>query len=476
MLVQFTVENFLSFGEKMTFSMLADNGNSQHPAHVIKDDAEKTPPLLRAAALYGANGSGKSNLVKAMRFAQQLILNGTRGDQKIGLTPFKLGGNGQRPSRFEFIFIQEGVPYSYGFLVSAAQVVEEWLYASPGKQEVRYFERATSEQQQTTVEFGATFTGKGAKQKQFLEFVAQGTRPNQLFLTECRERNVTAVAPIIDWFEKVLVIISPDSQYAQLETSLYMNTQFAEFVSVCMRTAGTGVDIVRVEKMPLKSSELFPSLSETGQQNVFMGLQRTDRNHFALLEDGFGKRESIFRDEQQTPVLLQLKTQHSADDGRKVEFDVEEESEGTQRLMHLAVALFRLKERPTILILDELDRRLHPLLSRYFVEAALECAGINQHSQFIFTTHETHLLDQDLLRRDEIWFVEKDKGGASHLYSLAEFNIRPDLKIQKGYLNGRFGAIPFLGDACSLGLAGNEKVAAEDSLAEDNTQTAVSTL
>jgi AAA15 family ATPase/GTPase len=112
-----------------------------------------------------------------------------------------------------------------------------------------------------------------------------------------------------------------------------------------------------------------------------------------------------------------------------------------------------------VLLLDELDRRLHPLLSRLFVQMALEGEEVNRRSQLLFTTHETHLLDLDLLRRDEIWFVEKDRYGASHIYSLAEFKIRPDLKVEKGYLNGRFGAIPFLADVQSLGWTEKESKA-----------------
>jgi AAA15 family ATPase/GTPase len=129
---------------------------------------------------------------------------------------------------------------------------------------------------------------------------------------------------------------------------------------------------------------------------------------------------------------------------------MEEESEGTQRLIHLVPSLFILKQDSEIVVfLDELDRRLHPLLSRYFVETAINCRA--KGNQLVFTTHDTNLLDLDLLRRDEIWFIEKDSQGASSCYSLAEFKIRPDLKIEKGYLNARFGAIPFLGDIQNLG-------------------------
>jgi len=156
-------------------------------------------------------------------------------------------------------------------------------------------------------------------------------------------------------------------------------------------------------------------------------------------------------------VLLRMK--HVGKDGRLVEFNMDEESDGTQRLINLVPALFMLKQNPDqVLIVDELDRRLHPFLSRFFIQAALDSDEEHRHNQLIVTTHDTNLLDLDLLRRDEIWFVEKDESGASHLYALAEFKTRPDLKIEKGYLNGRFGAVPFIRGVHALrGAASQQK-------------------
>jgi AAA15 family ATPase/GTPase len=149
---------------------------------------------------------------------------------------------------------------------------------------------------------------------------------------------------------------------------------------------------------------------------------------------------------------MRIKTKHRHEKGQLVDFSIEEESEGTQRLINLIPILFSLKNKSEkVILLDELDRRLHPLLSRQFLEFFLQGKAEEMRNQLIFTTHDTNLLDLDILRRDEIWFLEKNQQGASHLYSLAEFKIRPDLKIDKGYLNGRFGAIPFFGDIHSLG-------------------------
>jgi AAA15 family ATPase/GTPase len=163
------------------------------------------------------------------------------------------------------------------------------------------------------------------------------------------------------------------------------------------------------------------------------------------------------------PLLVSLLPLHRAAGGHSVKFEMWEESEGTQRLIHLLSFLFALKKGPEqVFVVDELDRRLHPLLSRLLIQTILAAEDRGRHNQIIFTTHDTNLLDLDLLRRDEIWFAEKDAGGASHLYSLAEFRTRADLKIEKGYLNGRFGAIPFIGDVHRLDEAAPEDGAARE--------------
>ena len=169
-----------------------------------------------------------------------------------------------------------------------------------------------------------------------------------------------------------------------------------------------------------------------------------------MIENLGGTRFLVFKDDQSQLTLIQLRTRHRSEDGEFIDFSIEEESEGTQRLINLIPALFILKqEEEKVIFLDELDRRLHPLLSRNFVQVAMTCR--DKKNQLIFTTHDTNLLDLDLLRRDEIWLVEKSEQGVSSLYSLAEFKMRPDIKIEKGYLNGRFGAIPFFGNPQNLG-------------------------
>lgn len=457
MLVQVTIENVLSFREETTFSMLGVSSDQHHADHLAVDAAGKGRSLLPISAIYGANAAGKSNLIKAIDFAKRLVLEGTRSSQAIPVSSFKLGNYSNKSSKFEFIFTYRGNLYSYGFRLNLTQILEEWLYVTPSgkKREVLYFERVTSEKKDTTVEYGTPLKGKSEKRKQFLDFIVQGTRPNQLFLTEAVERNVQAVKPVLDWFRKVLTIIPAEASSRGLEIGILSNKEFTKFLSDFLRFSDTGIDSIGTEEVELDFERHFPGMPDSMREEILQDIaeagEEAGEDFVAMFENFRGKRYVLMKGTQGNFSLIQLITQHRNENGQLVDFSMEEESDGTQRLINLIPALFMLQiNSEKVILLDELDRRLHPLLSRRFIEVALSCRKQSSQSQLIFTTHDTNLLDLDLLRRDEIWFVEKNQQGASHFYSLAEFKI-PDQKIEKGYLNGRFGAIPFFGDIRNLG-------------------------
>lgn len=452
MLLQFTVENYLSFRSETTFSMVGVGSDRQHPEHLTEDPFRKGNPWLPIAAIYGANAAGKSNLVEAIRFAQDLVIDGTRSDDPILVEPFKLADCHRKPSRFEFIFTYQGSRYSYGFSLNKEQILEEFLYVIPEnkKNEVMYFERTTSSDKETIVDLGRKLKGQKDSNKQFLEFIAKGTRPNQLFLTEAVERNVKDLSPVFDWFRRSLTIVPADADYRGLELGILGDETFTKFLTDFLRYSAVGIDSIRAEEVDLDFEQHFPNMPTNIRDQLRRGISDAKESAVAMVENSLGKRYLLMKKAEDEIRLIRLTAQHRHENGSLVDFTIDEESEGTQRLINLIPALFLLNENPEkTIILDELDRRLHPLLSRTLVQASLNCRG--HESQLIFTTHDSNLLDLDLLRRDEIWFVEKDQKGASTLYSLAEFKIRPDLKISKGYLNGRFGAIPFFGDPERLG-------------------------
>lgn len=447
MLLTFSVENFRSFYSEETLNLIP--GKSRiHPDHVLKDEHQgRAVSALPLAMLYGANASGKSNLIQAMAFAKKLIVQGTRGEETIGVVPFRLNpvAAGEN-SRFEFVIKHDGVIYTYGFATDARQVKEEWLFAVYQKQETRLFERIT-ENGAARVEVGARLAS-GKVEKQRLQFVAAGTRPNQLFLTEANERNVDALKPIMRWFRDHLHIIGPDDEYKPLILRVHGDKQFTDWLSSFLTAADTGVRGIDLHSEKLDENRFLEGIPNDLKQVLFDAMERSPGRSVVV---SAGRSFFALRQKQDKTTVLSLRTKHQGANGEFIAFDTSDESDGTHRLMHLAPALLDLQSSNDVYVVDELDRSLHPLLCRLYLETFLR--GVTEfktQGQMILTTHEASLLDLDLLRRDEIWFVEKDPNGASHLATLAEFSVREDLKINKGYLNGRFGAIPFLGNTDRL--------------------------
>lgn len=457
MLIQFTIQNFLSFRDEVTFSMVAVNSDNQHSDHLAQNEAGEGRSVLPIAAIYGANAAGKSNLIKAMSFVKNLVVKGTRSNQSIAVSTFKLGDYDKEASKFEFIFTHQGSQYSYGFRLNKEQIIEEWLHGIPKdkKKEVMYFERvtSTSSKKETIIEFGTILKGrsptkgKDSNRHLNLKFIATGTRPNQLFLTEAIDRRIEILMPVFNWFKNVLMIVPAESDFRDLEVGVSVDASFTDFLSKFLTFSGTGIEAISTDVVELDFDNHLSAIPKGLRDGLLEDLKE---NSVATVGNSQGGRFLLSRGKNGQVNLTQLKTSHRHENGDLIDFSMDEESEGTQRLINLIPSLYILgKDAEKVVFIDELDRRLHPLLSRCFVESAINCRS--KGNQLIFTTHDTNLLDLDLLRRDEIWFVEKNKNGISDCYSLAEFKIRPDLKIEKGYLNARFGAIPFFGNPKDLG-------------------------
>lgn len=213
-----------------------------------------------------------------------------------------------------------------------------------------------------------------------------------------------------------------------------------------LKAADTGVDGIITEKIEFNLDKLFAEMPEPLKSK----LTNIKANERLLFSTPDGRRFAMLREESGELTLLKLKARHQlADTGEHIDFEIENESDGTRRLMDLLPALLHSKTSEKVYLIDEIDRSMHPLLSRMFLQAYLDDKNCGR-GQLIITTHESQLLDRKILRRDEIWFAEKDKSGGSHIYSLAEFKVRNDLKLGKGYLDGRFGAVPFFGNLDNL--------------------------
>lgn len=438
MLLQFIVDNYLSFGSETNLLMTPVARERKHKSHILESQNGRKIDILPLAAVYGANGSGKSNLIKAIKFSRDFIVFGAKSNQMIKTTSFKLNQKIiNEPSRFEYQILHEGTLYHYGFVVTSEKVLEEWLFATFDKKECMLFERIL-ENGKVIVKSGEKLA-KTKNEKLRIQFVAEGTRLNQLFLTEAYERNVETIKPVFEWFGDYLIIIPPECKFALLPLMVYKEGEFKVYLSNFLKNIDTGICDVFSSHETISEDD-FSIIKEHLVDLGYPGVFFEKRDYFSVILKNQNQLESV-----------NLMTHHKNVDGKDVEFFPKEESDGTQRLMHLAPILFDLQKYPKTYIVDELDRSMHPLLSWKFVETFLEgISNRNINGQFIFTTHETHLLDLDILRRDEIWFMEKDQTGKSHIASLAEYRVRDDLRIDKGYLQGRFGAIPFIGNMKSL--------------------------
>jgi AAA15 family ATPase/GTPase len=443
MIVSFSVENFRSFAGEETFSLVASNrfaGHHEGHAVPIPGGEER---VLRTAVLYGANGAGKSNLFKALNFVRNIALN-TRGKNSgTGRESFRFGDEADKPSSFDLCFLVKEKLYRFGFKIDDHRIVEEWLVLIDGKREKELYERVTGTDDKVTIE------AKGLKKAggKLAALATVGGPPNQTFLATVRAMLSTSeygvdLANVLDWFEDSLTLIRPDSPFRPLGQLLAHDINFLQFASEFLKASSTGVDHLDISKKELTEDQLRSMLPEAIVADIISDMQE---DGVAVVGLGEGSELIVERAGENHYFHITIQAAHEHKTGRVISLKLSDESDGTQRLLQLIPALHQLKTSGGVFVIDEIDRSMHPMLTIKFLEFFLKCCEGEQR-QIIVTTHESNLLDLDLLRRDEIWFVEKDKGGATKLYSLADFKVRKDLEIRKHYLQGRFGAVPFLGN------------------------------
>lgn len=339
MIVSFSLENWTSFRNQVTFSMVASR-ERQHGDRVPKLGKYQTR-VLPVAAIYGGNASGKTNFFKALSFAKALVVKGTQPDSLIPVEPFRLDAKvADQPSRFGFELLIDEIIYEFSFAVTRKAVLEEKLVAITSTSEKVLYHRREGK---------PNFDDSLAKD-QFLQFAFKGTRDNQLFLTNSVSQKVDNFRPVYDWFKDTLEL-----------------------------------------------------------------------------------------------VAKKLVTYHPKADGTEAKFEIRQESDGSQRVIDLLPAFLELSAQVSkkVYVIDEVDRSLHTLLTRRLLEAYLANCSTETRTQLLLTTHDVLLMDQQLLRRDEMWVAERDATGASNLLSFSEYkDVRYDKDIRKSYMQGRLGGIP----------------------------------
>jgi AAA15 family ATPase/GTPase len=457
MLIRFSVENFLSFKERQVFSMIPGKGTlkSTHKTKSVKGVS-----VLKSAVVFGANASGKSNLIKAISFGQRLVLRGTKTDQNIKFQNFRLDTQSiESNSRIEYEIQHKGKNYAYGFIFNTKSIVEEWLFEVTKTSDIKIFERNTINKEIYDLELLLS-KNKKEDQKQFLKFVAKGTPENQLFLTEIRTRkmkdNVSDIKDllnVIDWFQNTLTVIFPDDKYnegikSEILDDKVLQSSFKELLDYF----DTGINGISLEKIELEKIEIPSDILSSIKEDMFS--QKSESIRAAILSQG---NTSYFLSKKDGDIFAQkFMTKHKVKGSDEdTLFDTSDESDGTNRIIDFIPLLIDLLQGNNVFIIDEMERSLHPNLIYELIDLFLDKSkDIN--SQLILASHESSLLTQKLLRKDEIWFTVKNTGGASALHSLEQYNVRFDKEIRKDYLLGRFKAVPKLGNRNKLTVLPNQ--------------------
>ncbi|NET85047.1 MAG: ATP-binding protein [Moorea sp. SIO1F2] len=439
MLVEFSVENYRSFKERQTFSMVASKKKTGQDSNSFPMPNVKSLRLLTSAVVYGPNASGKSNLVRAIQTMRQIVLQSATGMQlgsRWNIEPFRLNVDcQQKPSCFEIIFIQDNIRYQYGFSLDKERVYEEWLIAYPKGRPQTWFERNyLSEEQGYRWYFGPGLKGEKERIKGFV-------RPNSLFLSHAAQNNHPQLGNIFEWFRYKLNLLP--SRLSSLRPAHLTTLKCAEYqkfmekVFNLMKGADIGMSNIKIEQQTL--DDIVKKMPEKIQEDLKDTINKIIKNSDIMRNnDNSSEVESVIS----YPQVLALYKMNDSE--QTIPFDLEDESDGTQRLFEMGGYLIDALDNGEILIIDELERSLHPVISTYLIKEFNDKAANQNNAQLIVTTHDTTFLDRDIFNQDQVWFTEKDSNNSTQLYPLLDFKPRQDESLQKGYLKGRYGAIPFV--------------------------------
>lgn len=428
MLIRFSIENWMSFQNKATFSFIASR-ERQHGERVPRTDKLKLG-VLPVAAVYGGNASGKTNLCKALHFAKGLIVKGTQPYSLIAVDNFRLGNaqKAEQPAHFEFELLIDETVYAFSFSVNRTTILEEKLVHISGNRERTLYHRVSEE----------PHFDSSLKSDQSLQFAFKGTRDNQLFLTNSVSQKIDTFKPVYDWFKDTLELIAPDSRFEFFEQFLDEEHPLYTTMNTMLSQLDTGISYLGGEEIPFENLPLPEPIKMKLREEL-----AEDATVRMLAEPG-NERFVVTRKNGKL-LSKKLVTYHLNSDGSPTKFDMRQESDGSQRVIDLLPIFLELSasQSKKVYFIDEVDRSLHTLLIRRLLESYLLSCSHDSRSQLLFTTHNVLLMDQDLLRRDEMWVAERNAEGISSLLSFSEYkDVRYDKDIRKSYLQGRLGGIP----------------------------------
>lgn len=433
MLIEFTIENYLSFREHNVFSMLATKDSIMEDRQIFQIDDKNR--LLKNAAIYGANASGKSNLLNAIAFMKDFVINSSKESQQgdlIEVESFKFNTFSEtKPSLFEVVFFHEDVIYRYGFEAGKERIESEWLFARYSSRESQLFIR---DQQEIVV------GNKFKEGKKYLDSV----RENALYLSVCAQFNGLISSKVIKWFRNINVISSLDDNYVSATLEILENNegkfnQEKELLVSFIKRIDLGIQDV-----------VYSKNENTSINKVLENLPTKVAND--IIEKIKGSNESISDENRKKFKLVEhtINTVHEVYDEKRnfvsnKGYNYGIESRGTQKIFELAGPIISTMINHGVLFIDEIQNSLHTKLVLGLISFFTD-NKLNTKAQFIFTTHDVNILAANILRRDQFWFVDKNKYGESEMTCLVDFDehVRKDANLDKDYLRGRYGAIPHL--------------------------------
>lgn len=449
MLVGFSVSNYKSFKEVQKISFEASKV-SRHKNHVT---VKRNKRLLKSGLIFGANAGGKSNLVKAIAFSRSVIRNGL---DKVDLSKshFRIENDMyKQPGVFEYRIIVGESEYLYGLAISYIDkiILGEWLIKIENNKEIYIFNREVDDDHISHAETESSFSSREEENKMnfyldgFSENVSEAYKKKTILSDIALRANekmgiFAEIKRVYEWFEDIIILF-PNSKYNGLN-EVAANSDKKAFFSNMMSYFDTGIVSVEGESQKMDFEKFLENISRADAEKIKIDISNAANEHPIM----FKVNEQVFelrKDENGNIVYNKLLLNHGNEDDM---FDYNDESDGTKRLFDL-IPLFYSDRKVSMILIDEIDRSLHTNLTRKFLELFYELDE-DRDCQLIATTHDSNLLDLELLRQDEIWFVERQEDHSSTVFSLNKFRERFDKKIDKEYLLGRYGAIPIFDENC----------------------------
>ena len=426
MLVRFQFENYRSFRDESILSMEA-KGNAEYKSCLLP---YKKKGLLPAAALFGKNGGGKSNVIRAFWLGVQFIRNAQKTQHEKAEVPvraFALNDySEQEPTGFEYEYIQDGVKYIYGFSATKKEIKKEYLYAAPKGQKSEIFSRE-----------GQMFSFPVNGEKKMKEMIAEAVAPNQLFFSIACVMNYRPCILAMKWFREY-VHFSKD--YADIPQQLLEHAEDVNMLKSIVtyaKQADVGIEDMSFE---IKNEEISAHDSMPG--NLPEGMVMALKQFAAALKDSSDSAELNLKIGEVKTSSMHRGINKAGEEGL-FPLELSDESDGTRRLMSLAPGIEQVLQQGGVLMVDEIDRELHPLLAEFIISQFQSPETNPGRAQIIFTTHDTELLNMEILRKDQVYFVDKNKkSGVSELFNLTELPVRTNDNIRKAYLVGKYGAVP----------------------------------